>query len=1221
MNATFIKRWAGPLMVLGLWLSSTVPPLYATESADLLAQSAAPSRSGSSGATFVFTASVTNFGPDRASSVSLTAILADGLTLSDAANDYGSCMSAPAAGGGTQVDCTLGDSDPSVTKAVTFTGTAAGAPWTQLHVTFTAGSATPDPNPANNTANDDFFIDGAPVPPATPNGDTARLLFESRRTGDPDLYTRLADGTDEVNLTNNPAANDPGSPGDYVWSPDGTKIAYTSSPLSGLPEVFVMDAGGSNVMPLASTPGKRQTGLTWSPDGTKLAFAAISIGGDSGLIYIFDAVRLTVANVATFDGVVDSSPSWSPDSSRLTFMRGRLNEFNLITRSDVYVVMANASNQVQLTGTDGVLDTEPAWSTAGAQIAFLRATVDEGNGDRGPADLYVMNADGTNVRNLSNDADDDRFFSWSPDGTRIAFSRGVTHGSTFYAVDVAGGGLTPIDTSSDAARMPRWSPDGTKLTYYRVLTAQSYNAANIYVAAAEGSDTRIVGSAIEYNQNPDWSSDGARIAFTTHRGGGGIDIVNADGTGRVDLTNAPAYYAVPKWQPPVPPMTEMVVFGFVSPRFVASGGQVSYQVDVHNFGPNPAATVTLTGQLPGGVTLTSITDDAGGTCTVPPGTSFECDFPVIAAGDVKTVSFLATATGAPYTPLLAAFHVASSTPDSDSSNNTGSVQNYIAAPPVPAATPNPSDSGQLAYNALAAGREDDDVFVQRADGTGLTNLTNNPNEEDSYTWSPDGSRIAFLRYDFDTLTVSLCVMDAGGSNLRVLTNVAGEYLYSPVWSPDGTRLAFGASAYAAGVTTAEVFTINADGTGRVSLSGAEGFNGSPAWSPDGSRISYVRTHFSSEVPPTSEIYIAHADGTNQIVLAHPEGARDEGTEWSPSGARLAFTRNLPDGNTNDIYTVLADGSGLLRLTDDSSLHSATPHWSPNGSRLSFTNLNPNGGPALETVNADGSGRLGLYIPPDDGWNYSVAGETWSPDGTKLAFQFNASRLGPGGGQRGNVCIADANGAGLQCVGDDLDNNQTPAWSPDGQRIAFNTFRNGVSGIDLVNADGTGRVELPGALAGYGLPKWRPAAPVAPPPPPPAPTTCYDLNQLRLGGFASGGAFAFSRSGTVLGQVSGHPFFYDGSMHDLEALLGAGSHVGFNEPGKALSEEGSVLAIGTNDSSSDQYAVLFDATGAHTLTLGGTFSLPVDINDAGQAIGISNLAAAGQQHAFRYDTAR
>ena len=138
--------------------------------------------------------------------------------------------------------------------------------------------------------------------------------------------------------------------------------------------------------------------------------------------------------------------------------------------------------------------------------------------------------------------------------------------------------------------------------------------------------------------------------------------------------------------------------------------------------------------------------------------------------------------------------------------------------------------------------------------------------------------------------------------------------------------------------------------------------------------------------------------------------------------------------------------------------------------------------------------------------------------------------------------------------------------------------------------------------------------------PPAPTTCYAVTQLRLGGFGATGAFAFTHSGDVLGTTGYQTFFYDHNtgMRDLTAMLDPGTGFGINDPQKAVSEEGSVLGQGIDDLTSNQYAELLDATGAHKLLLGGgTTSTPADINDAGQAIG-GATTAAGEIHAFRYD---
>jgi probable HAF family extracellular repeat protein len=140
----------------------------------------------------------------------------------------------------------------------------------------------------------------------------------------------------------------------------------------------------------------------------------------------------------------------------------------------------------------------------------------------------------------------------------------------------------------------------------------------------------------------------------------------------------------------------------------------------------------------------------------------------------------------------------------------------------------------------------------------------------------------------------------------------------------------------------------------------------------------------------------------------------------------------------------------------------------------------------------------------------------------------------------------------------------------------------------------------------------------------APTNCYTATELTLGGTGAD-AMYFTRSGYVLGYAGDsnndyHTFVYNATgMHDLDAALNIpGSYFSVMEPQKALSEEGSVLGAAMDNSSSNQMAVLFDDTGLHQLSLGGVFSVPIDINDAGQAIGAATDSSEATLHAFRYD---
>lgn len=518
------------------------------------------------------------------------------------------------------------------------------------------------------------------------------------------------------------------------------------------------------------------------------------------------------------------------------------------------------------------------------------------------------------------------------------------------------------------------------------------------------------------------------------------------------------------------PAADLYTHGWAEPYYVLSGGQVNFAIFVGNAGPTEASNVTLTGEFPSGVTFDGAVSNNGSCAGTPGGAGFSCSFPTVNADETETISVSATATGQPYTLLAATLTVTSDTFDGDGDNNAAVVQFYIASPPLPTPTPGPTNEARLAYLSSDQSTFENDIFRQRADGAGLLNLTNNAAGESGIVWSPDGSRLGFLSYDYASLTVSFCVVDTDGSNVTVLANVPGEYISSFAWSPDGGKLIFSVLAYSGDTPTGEVYVINVDGTGRVNVSGTDGYNTEPAWSPDGTRVSFTRRHYLPGSVPTSDVYVAVADGTNQLQIAHADGEMDFGAVWSPDGTRLAFSRFLAD-DTGHVYTVRPDGSDVSRLISDPDVQTFSPQWSPDGGKLSFSSYGP-GGSAIETINADGSGRATIYSPPQGGLYYGINGWRWSPDGTKLAFGYIV-----GEGQGANVCVVNADGTGLHCLGsNDLEYNCDAVWSPDGARLAFTSLRNGVASIDLINADGTGRVEL--TLDGYE-PRWQPTGTTPP----------------------------------------------------------------------------------------------------------------------------------------------
>jgi probable HAF family extracellular repeat protein len=140
----------------------------------------------------------------------------------------------------------------------------------------------------------------------------------------------------------------------------------------------------------------------------------------------------------------------------------------------------------------------------------------------------------------------------------------------------------------------------------------------------------------------------------------------------------------------------------------------------------------------------------------------------------------------------------------------------------------------------------------------------------------------------------------------------------------------------------------------------------------------------------------------------------------------------------------------------------------------------------------------------------------------------------------------------------------------------------------------------------------------------APPSCYTVTELTLGGNGAQAMF-YTRSGHVLGfgpdaSEQYHMFVYnDTGIHDLDAAINsAGTYFTVIDPQKSLSEEGSVFGTAMDDTNNTQQAVIYDDTGLHNISLGGSFSVPIDINDAGQAIGAATDSTEATLHAFRYD---
>ena len=337
------------------------------------------------------------------------------------------------------------------------------------------------------------------------------------------------------------------------------RIAFMSTRIQGIFKIFTMNPDGSGVICLmcdgATDPSG--TGSLDSRDGTR--------------------------------------PAVSPDGSSIAFVR----------QGGIWLMNFNGTNQRSI----GATGTDPAWSPDGTKIAFTH--------DIGNSEVFVMNADGSNQINITNNPGNDQKPSWGaatpdyPQG-RIAFTSFRTGFGRFAVYVIAPTSLGATFQGSPAVRASsdvlgegnaRWSPDGRKLVFTRVTS--------IYTLDLDSLTTTRLTTDGFINDDPTWSPDATRIAYergtsSTNFNTWEIFVIDAVSGAALpgNITNNSVFDGFPSWAAIPTVTTDLAIT--MSPRdsTAARGTILEYTVQVTNNGPANATGVVVTDTLPAGFALT-----------------------------------------------------------------------------------------------------------------------------------------------------------------------------------------------------------------------------------------------------------------------------------------------------------------------------------------------------------------------------------------------------------------------------------------------------------------------------------------------------------------------------------------------------------------------------------------------------------------------------------------
>ena len=276
------------------------------------------------------------------------------------------------------------------------------------------------------------------------NSKTAKIVFQSDRDGNHEIYIMNSDGSDQTNISKHSGFD--GSP---VFSPNGKKIAFVSD-RSGKHNVWIMNADGSNLYNLTNSSSENYY-PSWNPDGTKITYDSYSEGAPGGDIFIINVDGSNPKNL-TNTKQDEGYPSWSPSGDLITYDMGGY-EHSKTGNFTIFSININMNNKISAVTDNSGNSGDASWIPQSNQIVY---SSDKDDPEGGNYEIYTISSDGTGDIRLTFKDGTDTDPTVSDDGRLIAFDSDRDGDSEIFVMNSNGTKQKQLTNNSSWDGMPNW---------------------------------------------------------------------------------------------------------------------------------------------------------------------------------------------------------------------------------------------------------------------------------------------------------------------------------------------------------------------------------------------------------------------------------------------------------------------------------------------------------------------------------------------------------------------------------------------------------------------------------------------------------------------------------------------------------------------------------------------------------------------------------------------